>query len=101
MFRQLYPSFLFVVLYFQGMKAIVPLIGMGSYFNYIHSGGENAEANYIYGLQASLGVDFKVNRLVFTPAIHFGLASYGSSDEMAQNGQPAMFEIKVKIAKQF
>lgn len=80
---------------------IVPLIGIGPYFNYINSGGNNAESNYIYGLQASLGVDFKVKRVVLTPEIHFGLASWGSSDEMAQNGQPGMFEIKLKIAKQF
>jgi len=81
--------------------AIVPLIGIGPYFNYINSGGKNAEGNYIYGLQASLGADFKVKRLVFTPEIHFGLASWGFSDEMEQNGQPGMFEIKLKIAKQF
>lgn len=80
---------------------IVPLIGMGPYFNYINSGGDDAEGNYIYGLQASLSVDFKVKRIVLTPEIHFGLASWGSSGEMEQNGQPGMFEIKVKIAKQF
>jgi hypothetical protein len=81
--------------------AIVPLIGMGPYFTYISTGGSNAVGNYIYGLQASLGVDFKVKRFVLTPEIHFGLASWGASDEMEQNGQPGMFEVKVKIAKQF
>lgn len=81
--------------------AIVPLIGMGPYFNYINSGGNEAEGNYIYGLQASIGVDLKAKSLVFTPEIHFGLASWGASDEMEQNGQPAMFEVKVKIAKRF
>jgi hypothetical protein len=81
--------------------AIVPLIGIGPYFNYINSGGEDAVGNYIYGLQAFLGVDCKVKRLVLTPEIHFGLASWGGSDEMEQNGQPGMFEIKVKIARKF
>lgn len=81
--------------------AIVPLVGIGPYFNYISSGGEDAVGNYIYGIQASLGVDFKVKRLVFTPEIHFGFASWGASDEMEQNGQPGMLEIKVKIARKF
>jgi hypothetical protein len=39
--------------------------------------------------------------LVLTPEIHFGVASWGASDEMEQNGQPGMFEIKVKIARAF
>jgi hypothetical protein len=81
--------------------AIVPLIGMGPYFNYINTGGSNAVGNYMYGLQTVLGVDFKVKRIVLTPEIHFGLANWGASDEMEQNGQPGMLEVKVKIAKQF
>jgi hypothetical protein len=80
---------------------IVPLIGMGPYFTYISTGGSDAVGNYIYGLQASLGIDFRIRRFVLTPEIHFGLASWGASDEMEQNGQPGMLEVKVKIAKQF
>jgi hypothetical protein len=81
--------------------SIIPLIGLGPYFNYLSSGGD-ADGNYIYGLQASLGADFNVRkRIVLTPEIHFGLASWGASDEMDQNGQPAMFEVKLKIARQF
>jgi hypothetical protein len=80
---------------------IVPLIGMGPYFTYISTGGGNAVGNYIYGLQASLGVDFRIRRFVLTPEIHIGLASWGASDEMEQNGQPGMFEVKLKIARQF
>ena len=85
----------------QNEGSIVPLIGMGPYFTYINSGGNDAVGNYIYGIQVSLGVDCKVRRLVLTPEIHFGLASWGGSDEMEQNGQPGMFEIKLKIARQF
>jgi hypothetical protein len=85
----------------QNDGAIVPLIGLGPYFTYINSGGEDADGNYIYGLQGSLGVDFKLKGIVLNPEINFGLASWGSSDEMEQNGQPGLFEIKIKIAKRF
>jgi hypothetical protein len=82
-------------------NTIVPLIGLGPYFTYISTGGEEAVGNYIYGIQTSLGVDFKIKRLVLTPEIHFGVASWGASDEMDQNGQPGMLEVKVKIATKF
>lgn len=80
---------------------IVPVVGLGPYFTYINSGVEDADGNYIYGLQASLGADFRIKRLVLTPEIHLGLASWGASDEMEQNGQPGMFEVKLKIARRF
>jgi hypothetical protein len=94
---------LFKTGYLLGKKegAVVPLIGVGPYFTYISTGGDDAVGNYIYGLQASLGVDFRIRRFVLTPEIHLGLASWGGSDEMEQNGQPGMLEVKVKIAKQF
>ncbi|PZR27630.1 MAG: hypothetical protein DI535_09415 [Citrobacter freundii] len=79
----------------------IPLIGLGPYFNYINSGGDNAMGNYIYGLQASVGVELPLKKLLLTPEIHVGLASWGWSDEMEQNGQPGMFEIKIKLAKKF
>lgn len=79
----------------------IPTIGLGPYYNYINSGGSEGEGNYIYGLQGSIGVDFPMKKLLFTPEIHFGLASWGSSDEMDQNGQPGFFEIRVKVAKRF
>lgn len=79
----------------------IPLIGLGPYFNYINSGGDDGEGNYIYGLQASVGVDLSLKKFLITPEIHFGLASWGSSDEMEQNGQPGFFEVKIKFAKKF
>jgi hypothetical protein len=79
----------------------IPLVGLGPYFNYINSGGSNGAGNYMYGLQASVGLDLPLKKLVLTPEICFGLASWGSSDDMDQNGQPALFEIKIKLAKKF
>lgn len=81
--------------------AAIPLIGLGPYFNYINTGGDYSTGNYIYGLQASVGVDLPLKKLLLSPEIHVGLASWGSSDEMDQNGQPGMFEIKIKLAKKF
>jgi len=86
---------------FQNEGKIVPLIGLGPYFTYINNGGDDAVGNYIYGLQASVGVDFRIKRMMLTPEIHLGLASWGGSDEMEQNGQPGMFEIKLKIGRRF
>jgi hypothetical protein len=80
---------------------VIPLVGLGPYYNYLNSGGENAVGNYIYGLQGSIGVDFPLSKILLTPEIHFGLASWGSSDEMDQNGQPGFFEIRLKIGRRF
>jgi|GEM_PF-3212605 len=79
----------------------IPLIGLGPYFNYINTGGDNSVGNYIYGLQASVGLDLPLKKLSLTPEVHFGLVSWGSSDEMDQNGQPGFFEIKIKLARKF
>lgn len=81
--------------------AFIPLIGIGPYFTYINTGGSEGIGNYIYGLQASLGLDCRLKTFILTPEIHFGLASWGASDELEQNGQPRMFEIKLKIARHF
>ena len=82
-------------------NGIVPLVGLGPYFTYLNSGVEDADGNYIYGIQASLGVDFPIKRFVITPEIAFGVASWGGSDEMGQNGQPGLFEVKIKVARRF
>lgn len=80
--------------------AVTPVIGAGPYFLYVRS-GQDGNSNYIYGLQGFVGVDFRLPGFVLTPQMRFGLASWGSSDEMDQNGQPSMFEVGLKIAKKF
>lgn len=81
-------------------KTFIPVIGLGPYYTYINP-GHDLDGNYIYGLQASIGADLIASSFVLTPEIHFGLASWGSSDSFDQNGQPGMFEIKLKIARKF
>jgi len=81
--------------------AVTPLVGIGPYFTYIKSGGGDTDGNYIYGLQGFVGVDLRLSQFVLTPQIRFGLAGWGASDEMDQNGQPGMFEVGLKIAKKF
>jgi hypothetical protein len=83
----------------QDKGKFVPMIGLGPYFITMNV---NQVGNYIYGLQGYGGVDIKLNEsIVLTPQAHFGIASYGWSDNGYQNGQPGMFEFGVKIAKKF
>lgn len=79
-------------------STITPLAGLGPYFLYLKPGGNDTNGNYLYGLQGYVGVDIQLASLVLTPQIRFGVASWGSSDEMSQNGQPRLFEAGLKLA---
>lgn len=79
---------------------VVPLFGLGPYYDFITQGGDSDD-NSIYGLQGFVGVDLSVSKFVITPQLNFGLASWGGSESMDQNGQPSKFEGGVKFAYKF
>ena len=82
---------------------IVPVIGVGPYFISLQNTGKDSFSSQVYGAQGFVGIDLKVNGIIITPNIHFGIASWSTSDvaigraDNVQNGQPSMFQAGLKL----